>query len=85
MRLEISLMGIEIILFIIIGAFTGGFVSGLSGFGTGLFALGWWFAVMPPIDAVIVVVIMSLVGGRAFTLYEKRLIWLTCGGFYCLH
>jgi uncharacterized membrane protein YfcA len=63
MRLEISLMGIEIILFIIIGAFTGGFVSGLSGFGTGLFALGWWLAVMPPIDAVIVVVIMSLVGG----------------------
>ena len=63
MRLEISLMGVEIILFIIIGAFTGGFVSGLSGFGTGLFALGWWLAVMPPIDAVIVVVIMSLVGG----------------------
>ena len=51
------------IMLIIAGAFAGGFANGLAGFGTGLFALGWWLAAMPPLDAVITVVIMSLVGG----------------------
>ena len=35
-------MGGEVILLIIAGAFAGGFANGLAGFGTGLFALGWW-------------------------------------------
>ena len=53
----------EVIVLIIAGAFAGGFANGLAGFGTGLFALGWWLAAMPPLDAVITVVILSLVGG----------------------
>ena len=56
-------MGADVIVLIIAGAFAGGFANGLAGFGTGLFALGWWLAAMPPLDAVITVVIMSLVGG----------------------
>jgi len=56
-------MTFDAILLIVIGAFSGGFISGLAGFGTGLFALGWWLAAMPVSDAVVLVVIMSLVGG----------------------
>jgi len=56
-------MSIDVIVLIIAGALAGGFANGLAGFGTGLFALGWWLAAMPPLDAVVTVVIMSLVGG----------------------
>jgi uncharacterized membrane protein YfcA len=56
-------MTFEMILLIIAGAFAGGFINGLAGFGTGLFALGWWLAAMPALDAVVLVIIMSLVGG----------------------
>lgn len=56
-------MGAEVILLIIAGALAGGFANGLAGFGTGLFALGWWLAAMSPLDAVVTVVVMSLIGG----------------------
>ena len=56
-------MGVDVFLLIAAGALAGGFANGLAGFGTGLFALGWWLAAMPPIDAVVTVVIMSLIGG----------------------
>ncbi len=46
-----------------IGALAGGFINGLAGFGTALFALGWWLAILPPDQAVLIVVIMSLVSG----------------------
>ena len=64
-------MSADVIMLIIAGAFAGGFANGLAGFGTGLFALGWWLAAMPPLDAVITVVIMSLIGG-AQGLYAVR-------------
>ena len=41
----------------------GGFANELDVFETGLFALSWWLAAMPLIDAVVTVVIMSLFGG----------------------
>ena len=56
-------MSVDVFLLIAAGALAGGFANGLAGFGTGLFALGWWLAAMPPIDAVVTVVIMSLIGG----------------------
>ena len=34
------------------GAFAGGFVSGLAGFGTALMALGLWLYILPPTVAV---------------------------------
>jgi len=43
------------------GAFAGGFVSGLAGFGTGLMALGIWLHVLDPAVAAVLVVICSTI------------------------
>ena len=56
-------MSVDAIIFISIGAAFGGLVNGLAGFGTGLFALGWWLVVLPPKSAVALVVVLSLVSG----------------------
>ena len=56
-------MTVEMIILLVIGAFAGGFINGLAGFGTGLFALGFWLGALPAGDAVVLVVIMSLIGG----------------------
>lgn len=45
---------------ILAGAFLGGFVSGLAGFGTGLVALGIWLHAVPPALAASLVVICSV-------------------------
>jgi uncharacterized protein len=47
---------------LLIGALAGGFVSGLAGFGTALMALGIWLYVLPPSEAVPLVLICSVVG-----------------------
>ena len=46
---------------VLAGALTGGFVSGLTGFGTGLSALPLWLLVLPPARAAPLVVICSVV------------------------
>ena len=46
---------------ILIGAFAGGFVSGLTGFGTGLTALPFWLHAVNPVVAAPLVVICSIV------------------------
>jgi uncharacterized protein len=48
-------------LLLFLGAFAGGFVSGLAGFGTGLVALGIWLYALPPSIAVSLVIICSIV------------------------
>ncbi|MHC5804510.1 hypothetical protein ACYTX7_09910, partial [Streptococcus pyogenes] len=45
------------------GAFAGGFINGLTGFGTALLSLGFWLQIMPPPQAVAIVVVMSVVSG----------------------
>lgn len=45
---------------IVSGAFAGGFVSGLAGFGTGLTALGLWLTVLTPAPASTLVLICSI-------------------------
>ena len=72
-----DLMPIDTIIIIIIGATFGGLVNGLAGFGTGLFALGWWLQVLPPTLAVALVVILSFVSGvqGAFAV-RQALNWL---------
>lgn len=45
------------------GSAAGGFINGLAGFGTALFALGFWLQVLPPTEAVSLIVIMSVVSG----------------------
>ena len=54
---------LDTLLFIIAGALAGGFINGLAGTGTAIFALGWWLMAVPLKDAVTMVVIMSLIGG----------------------
>ena len=45
------------------GAFAGGFINGLTGFGTALFALGWWLQVMSPREAVAMILMISVLVG----------------------
>src|SRR5580658_5429748 len=49
------------IIIVIVGALSGGFVSGLAGFGTGLVAMGIWLHALPPAVAAALVVICSVV------------------------
>jgi uncharacterized protein len=50
-------MGVEQIIVVVLGALAGGIVLGLTGFGTGITALGiWLYAVSPPVAASLVVV-----------------------------
>ncbi|MGL5166611.1 MAG: sulfite exporter TauE/SafE family protein [Afipia sp.] len=56
------------------GAAAGGFVNGLAGFGTALFALGFWLQILPPVQAVSVAVAMSLVSGIPGALLVRHTI-----------
>ncbi|MCK0149265.1 sulfite exporter TauE/SafE family protein [Marivita sp. S6314] len=51
------------ILFILIGASAGGFINGLAGSGTALFALGFILVALDPVSAVALVTLMSVVTG----------------------
>ena len=53
----------EVALLVIAGAAAGGLINGLAGFGTALFALGFFLNVMPPVQAVAVVVVLSALTG----------------------
>lgn len=56
-------MTTEFIITLLAGALAGGFINGLAGFGTALLALGFWLQIMPPQQAVGIVVVMSVVSG----------------------
>ena len=56
-------MPLEFYALLVLGAVAGGLVNGLAGFGTALFALGFWLQVMPPLQAVSMVVVMSVASG----------------------
>lgn len=56
-------MSPDIILFLVLGAAAGGFINGLSGTGTALFALGFYLVALPPINAVAIVALMSVLAG----------------------
>lgn len=45
------------------GAIAGGFINGFAAFGTALFTLGFWLAIMPPLQAVSIIVVSSTVTG----------------------
>ena len=54
----------ELTLFFLVAAgLSGGFVNGLAGFGTSLFALGWLLQVMPPREAVAIALACSIATG----------------------
>lgn len=48
---------------LIAGAVAGGFINGLAGTGTALFALGFYLLVLDPVTAVAVVALMSVITG----------------------
>lgn len=56
---------------LIAGALTGGFVSGLSGFGLALISLGFWLYIFPPTVTVPLVLICSV----ASQLSTMRTVW----------
>ncbi|WP_306152050.1 sulfite exporter TauE/SafE family protein [Roseovarius sp. MMSF_3281] len=56
-------MSNDTILMVVLGAAAGGFINGLAGFGTALFALGFFLTVMTPPQAVAVVVVLSVASG----------------------
>ena len=53
----------DTLLFLVLGALAGGFINGLSGTGTALFALGFYLVVLDPITAVAIVALMSVIAG----------------------
>ncbi|WP_413718407.1 sulfite exporter TauE/SafE family protein [Silicimonas sp. MF1-12-2] len=56
-------MTTETVLFLLLGAAAGGFINGLSGTGTALFALGFYLVVLDPVRAVAIVALMSVLAG----------------------
>ncbi|WP_424929304.1 sulfite exporter TauE/SafE family protein [Amaricoccus tamworthensis] len=56
-------MTTEVIMMLVLGAAAGGFVNGLAGFGTSLFALGFWLQVFPPVKAVAISLVVASVTG----------------------
>ena len=56
-------MGLPDFLIVVIGAAAGGFVNGLAGFGTSLFALGFFLSVLPVTQAVALVLLLSVLTG----------------------
>jgi uncharacterized membrane protein YfcA len=48
---------------LVAGALAGGFINGLAGFGTALLSLGLWLQVLPPGQAVAMVVVLSVISG----------------------
>lgn len=50
-------MGLDQIVVVLLGALAGGFVNGLTGFGTGITAMGLWlYAISPPVAATLVII-----------------------------
>lgn len=56
-------MTVQMLTFLVLGALSGGFVNGLTGTGTALFALGFYLIVLDPLQAVAVVALMSVLAG----------------------
>lgn len=56
-------MSLEYFIYLTLGAAAGGLINGLAGFGTALFALGFWLQIMPPLQAVAIIVVMAVVSG----------------------
>ena len=59
---------------LMLGAAAGGFVNGMAGFGTAMFALGFWLQFLPPVQAVAISVVVSVVTGLQGILLVRRTI-----------
>lgn len=68
-------MTLEYLLFLVAGAAAGGFLNGLAGFGTALLALSFWLHIMPPVSAVSIIVVLSVVSGFQGAWVVRRAIF----------
>jgi uncharacterized membrane protein YfcA len=67
-------MPTDFLVFLFAGAFAGGFINGLAGFGTSLFALVWWLQILPPVQAVALSLFMSVASGVPGMMAVRRQI-----------
>ena len=75
-------MTVEFIILLALGSIAGGFINGLAGFGTALFALGFWLQIMEPVQAVLIVLVMSVLSGvQGAILVRKSIQWPRLGRF----
>ena len=65
----------QTLLMVILGAAAGGFINGLAGFGTALFALGFFLTTMSPPEAVAIVVVLSVTSGLQGLWIVRHAIW----------
>ena len=56
-------MTYNVLFYLILAGVAGGFINGLAGFGTALFALGFLLQILSPIEAVSLVLALSVVSG----------------------
>lgn len=68
-------MTLEYLAILAAGAAAGGFINGLAGFGTALFALGFWLQIMPPVSAISICVVMSVLSGLQGAWVVRRAIF----------
>jgi len=66
----------DVLIFLLAGAVAGGFVNGLAGTGTALFTLGFWLQAIPPLEAVAMVLVISILSGiQGMVLVWKTIQW----------
>ncbi len=68
-------MSASFLIILLLGAAAGGFVNGLAGFGTALIALGFWLQIMPPQQAVPLVIVSSVVSGLQGLWLVRHSVW----------
>ena len=51
------------LIYLVLAGLAGGFINGLAGFGTALFALGFLLQILPPVQAVGLVLVLSVISG----------------------
>lgn len=56
-------MQIETVIYVLLGGLAGGFVNGLAGMGTSLFALGFFLVVLDPVSAVALTALLAVLAG----------------------
>ncbi|MGB2487283.1 MAG: sulfite exporter TauE/SafE family protein, partial [Candidatus Puniceispirillaceae bacterium] len=56
-------MSPELFIYLMLAGLAGGFINGLAGFGTALFSLGFLLQILPPVQAVGLVLILSVFSG----------------------
>ena len=72
------------IICLVAAGLSGGFINGLAGFGTGLFALGWLLQVMPQQQAVAIVVLVTvLISMPGVWKVRKHIRRSDRSGFWC--